>query len=508
MAEQHQIIRRGVFDADEYDRAFLTADYDRARDLLDAAPQTPNTILRLARLDLRVGKDVDALERLTALQPAEHRLRLERDVWLATAYSATADYQTALRIFDRVLEQIAPPDELYYAALFQKAHATWARRDLIALRALLGPLMSSPFPLYRGRGHLLLGWVHVGDGNLRRQADEYLRALDEFEGMAQPDMFVRLSTIFTLAALARELPLDDVAERVKHAYATLVPTSGMRVQYFKLTRVLGGIEALRGDELSAFRYYRAAAELAPNDRWRVLCMTDRAELARAAGERAFALDQLHAAHELASGISWNDASDEDRMALVNLAQLFAEEDAPIAQRYLAQFRSLTVPMNSRMALASDPRVQAFSAYAAGMALLQLGEIEDATGMLKDAWDLFERFGHGWRAALCAAGLYRATRESAWLSRANQQVKPWPNSWVAREVRRAPSRTRAENDESRVSPAQRPVLKLVLEGKRNAEIASTLARSPNTVRNHIAEIFKTFGVRSRSELIARLKTEKV
>jgi DNA-binding CsgD family transcriptional regulator len=47
------------------------------------------------------------------------------------------------------------------------------------------------------------------------------------------------------------------------------------------------------------------------------------------------------------------------------------------------------------------------------------------------------------------------------------------------------------------------LRLVLEGRRKADIAKALGKSPNTVRNHIAEIFRTFYVRSRSELIALL-----
>jgi DNA-binding CsgD family transcriptional regulator len=55
----------------------------------------------------------------------------------------------------------------------------------------------------------------------------------------------------------------------------------------------------------------------------------------------------------------------------------------------------------------------------------------------------------------------------------------------------------------VTRAQRPILRLLLEGRRNADIAVSLGKSPNTVRNHIAEIFRTFDVRSRSELIALL-----
>ncbi len=238
-----------------------------------------------------------------------------------------------------------------------------------------------------------------------------MKALDELESMREPDMLVRLSTIFTLAALSRELPLEnDIFERVRLAYEHMEPTSGLQLQYFKLTRVIGWIEALRGDELAAFRYFRTAAELAPAPHWRVLCMTDRAYLAGTTGERAFAMDQLYGAHEQARAISWNDAQQEDRMTLLNLAELFAAVDPAIAQRYLALFRSLRTPMDTRMLFASDPRVPALEAYSAGMALLRLGEVEAARTSLTQAWETFRDFGYGWRAALCALGLHKATRE--------------------------------------------------------------------------------------------------
>ena len=251
----------------------------------------------------------------------------------------------------------------------------------------------------------------------------------------------------------------------------------MHLQYFKLTRVIGWIEALRGDELAAFRYFRTAAELAPSPHWRVLCMTDRAYLAGTTGERAFAMDQLYGAHEQAGAISWNDAQQEDRMTLLNLAELFAAVDPGIAQRYLALFRSLRTPMDTRMLFASDPRVPALEAYSAGMALLRLGEIEAARSSLTQAWETFRDFGYGWRAALCALGLHKATRDARWLAQARTHAAPGRTGRVAREVRRAREAQTNVPDLDAVSPAQRHVLDLLLQGKRNAEIARALERSP-------------------------------
>ena len=51
---------------------------------------------------------------------------------------------------------------------------------------------------------------------------------------------------------------------------------------------------------------------------------------------------------------------------------------------------------------------------------------------------------------------------------------------------------------RLTPRQREVLALLIEGKSNKEIARLLALSDNTVRVHAAAIFKTLDVRNRTE----------
>jgi DNA-binding CsgD family transcriptional regulator len=508
MAKQKLVARSDAFDTAAFERAFLAADYDRCREIVAAAPPSDSAELALSRVDLRDGRAVDVIERLANVRPTETRLHAERDVWLGAAYAVTGDGDSALRHFDRAIADLQPPDELYYAAIFQKAHLYWMERRWEPLEPLVAQLIQAADPGYRGRGYVLRGWLHAGkSGDAHAQARDYLRALDEFDFMARPDLRLRLNTLLTLTALARELGLESVADRVRSAYGAMAPTSGMHVQYFKMTRILGWIDALEGDELSAFRRFRHAADLAPNDAWRVQCITDRATLARATGERAFMLDQLYAAHDLASRVSWSDAVEEDRMSLLNLAELFGDVDGALAQRYLAQFRSLRTPMDRRMGFANDERVRALEAYPAGIALLRLGETHAARRMLSEAYEIFTKFDYGWRASLAALGMHKAMQDPQWLVYARKAIKRWPKSWIAREVRDAQHSHSTSDEEAMVTRAQRPILRLLLEGKRNADIARTLGKSPNTVRNHIAEIFRTFDVTSRGELIALLSRRK-
>ena len=54
-----------------------------------------------------------------------------------------------------------------------------------------------------------------------------------------------------------------------------------------------------------------------------------------------------------------------------------------------------------------------------------------------------------------------------------------------------------------STRQWEILTRILRGKRVAEIAADLYLSPSTVRNHLAAIYKKFGVHSQTELVATL-----
>jgi DNA-binding CsgD family transcriptional regulator len=504
MANRHSVSRAAAFDAAGFERAFLAADFAACREIVARAPDSEVAAVSLSRVDLRDGRPVDVVGRLSSIRPADSRLRVERDIWLGAAYGASGDSESAHRLLDRALRSLAPPDELYYAAIFQKAHVQWMDRQWRALEKPAAELIACGHRAFRARGYVLRGWIHAGKNcDTHGQARDYLRALDEFDFMACPDQRLRLNTLMTLAALARELGLESVAERVRAAYDAMHPTSGMQVQYFKITRILGWIDALGGNELAAFRRFRQAADLAPTEFWRVQCIADRATLARATGERAFMLDQLYTAHELASRLSWNDATEEDRISLLTLAELFGDVDGALAQRYLAQFRSLRSPMDRRMGFADDARVRALESYPAGIALLRLGETQAAQQMLGEAYELFSKFDYGWRAALAALGLHKATQDPHWLQLARKAIKRWPKSWIARKIHDAQRAHSVSDEEASVTPAQRPILKLLLQGRRNAEIAQAVGKSPNTVRNHVAEIFRTFEVSSRGELIALL-----
>jgi DNA-binding NarL/FixJ family response regulator len=72
--------------------------------------------------------------------------------------------------------------------------------------------------------------------------------------------------------------------------------------------------------------------------------------------------------------------------------------------------------------------------------------------------------------------------------------------VARRVLRDYTQANKEEDRSYLTKREREVLKLVVEGKRNKEIAHLLVISPKTVSVHRTNIMAKLGVRSNIELV--------
>lgn len=54
---------------------------------------------------------------------------------------------------------------------------------------------------------------------------------------------------------------------------------------------------------------------------------------------------------------------------------------------------------------------------------------------------------------------------------------------------------------RISQREQEVLRLVVRGMQNSDIAEVLAISVGTVRNHVASLYEKIGVHSRSSIIA-------
>jgi tetratricopeptide (TPR) repeat protein len=399
--------------------------------LLDDAPR-PKALIWLACIEVREGRYASAISTLLRVRPTDPQLRAERDVWLARCYGNTGEYAMAHAFVERALTLVQPPNRTAYRAIYARALAYYLARQYDDAEAAILPLLSCGEAEYRAQAHALCGWIAARREDVRGQVHRLTKCFEEYDSVEEPLQYVFAHALTSLASLCREMPIAHMHDSVRRAFARVPRTNGIAGAYFQLTRLLGWIDALQGDELSAMRYWRDAEESAPSEFWRVFCLVDRAYLARASGRAQFAEESLAAAHEQASQLNWNRTRDEERIILLTIAQLFAAEQPALAERYLALFRSMPTEMDPRIGWFGDRRTRALQLYPQSIALLQLGERDAAIAMLEEAWNIFSHFEYGWRAALAALDLYKATGERRWLEHARRQIEPWPKSWIARD----------------------------------------------------------------------------
>ena len=487
------------FDNEEFELAFTAADFERCHELIDPAAGLSGELAR-ARLALREYRPVDVVGSLSgASTPGE--AGAARDVLLGAALGLTRDFAGGDRLINRALQTLPAGDPRHDDGLYYKALIAWMKHDYREAEEAASAAVTSPLANNRARAHILLSWITLRRGDVLGQVEELQKALDELDKAALPDQFYRANALYTLALLCRELPLHEVAPRVRTIFEALPWTSGLRLEHFQVTRLLAAIDELGGNELAAFANFRKATRLAPSEHWSVLCYLDRALLAKNTGEMAFAAEQLQEAYEIAQRLSWSEATGEERSALLVLAELFSYGDAGIAEQFLARFRTISSSVIPILSYGTDPRVKGLEAYTQGVAWLRLGDVDEGKAALNEAWSIFENFNYAWRAALCAMALHDATQDRRWIQQAAKRIEPWPRSWIARRIAEMGNTPMLRLD--RIPRAKRDVLELVRAGRRNSEIASILGRSPNTVRNQLAALFQMFNVRSRAELIAVL-----
>lgn len=479
---------------------FYAADYDACLRCLDDAPQSAESDFIRARTLLRRHQFVEVVRLLANRNTGRSkRDSIEHNLLLGAAYGLTKDFDQGLRLIEPALkneDSDLRADGLYYTGLIH-----WMRFDNAAAQTFAESLLGSADANNRARANTLLSWIAVRRHEMAGTAKYLTLALDEAETATPRDIGILANALFALAVLCREVPLPELADRVREVAAAMPWTADLATQQFHVTRALGWIDALNGDYLGAFRQLRTASQIAPSAPWRIVSLLDRASLARSTGETAFALDQLREASDLASSVQWARTQGEERTTLLILADLSASVDPAAATTYLSEFRSLQTPVTPNLTYESDPRARAFEAYSTGLVYAQLGDREQGKKLLIDAWNIFDAFRYDWRSALTAHHLHSITGDDLWRYNAAHKISSYPRSWIARmigENNRVPLRRED------LTATQLRVFNLLAEGRSTNAIAKELNRSPNTVRNHLRDIYQILNVRGRAELLAKIR----
>lgn len=485
----------------EFDRAFEEGRFRDAACLYAESAANdghPERALRAALAYLYTDP-ADSLRLLTRVRPSRTRidLAIERDALLAEAFGRTGDFASADLRLNAALKGAL---KLKDGDLIAKVGYRIVRRHLLQenpKKARAGLELAR-----NGRSrhsHIYALYAETLILPYEERVAEQADRLIEFLHLLDPNRceFVDLRAWAThaLACLARELYIPNALPEIERQLGGTAWPADYSQNLFQTLKGLAWAKALQGDYFNAFRHLKRASEVADTTAWKVVAACDRSYFARCFDEHRWSRVELDEAERLSSHVNWNATMAEERIGLLLLAELFVTVDASRSAMYLARYRELG-EIKSPLYYRRDARRDAYANYSTGVVEIALGNHKRGLAQLRKARELFERFGYDFRVARCLLEEYEVTRNHNLLPLAHEKLRHFEKSWLMSKLRGATADRTVW-----LPPMQQRVFEELCRGKSTLEISQSLDRSPFTVNNHIRQIFRTFDVKSRSELLA-------
>ena len=263
--------------------------------------------------------------------------------------------------------------------------------------------------------------------------------------------------------------------------------------------------ALDGEGVPALALMREAEDAAPTAAWRVWAQASCAALAAFFLERAAARTFADRATANAHVIDWNAAGAVERGAFLHLAEVYASlGEAATASAALREFDGLApCPHAERDGGDADPRQAGWYAHVAGLVRRGEGDLRGAAESLHAAVDVFHAHGCRWREVLSLIELdaLRGPAPGEFLDRAVAMIaEHFPVSFL---VRRLSPWSRAAIDPvvGTLTPAELDVLRHMLDGRCQRDIAHLTGRAYNTVRTQVQGLHRKLGTSSDLQIVA-------
>ncbi|MBD5655359.1 MAG: hypothetical protein IAI50_09265 [Candidatus Eremiobacteraeota bacterium] len=406
-----------------------------------------------ARTYLRAGSMSAAIDELDHLPDSDqHREQAEAAILRAAVFTRERRMdEAAAKLTDARVYAFGSGDGAIEAELhYYEALWHFANEDLDAMAASANEALSVedvlgreryfvPIENSRARGFQALVAVEASSGRYANQAGLLRRAVAELAEASTPDVWVEAALLHHSSVVTRDLDLVDDEPALREKAATL-PWSTATIRYQFLTRqALGWCRALRGDHIGAFRDFRGAVDVAPSRSLRVSALLDQAYLARELANIDVSRETLGFAVELSEQIRWEDTADDERVALLDLAEGLAQTEAPRARRIYESYRALKGSMSVLAVAKLDKRVYAQEAYVRGIVARGEGNTAAAIEHVRNALSTWIAIGFDWRAGLAAADLVELGMTGP-AAIARREAERRPSSWLARRVAKVLSPT--------------------------------------------------------------------
>jgi hypothetical protein len=481
---------------------------DEALDLLAGCAEWPTPYQEqglLLRADVLTAREAIAgLQELAAHADAFNTADARVGYFLssARAYMKARNLDAAEAMLESAQAALGEAHESRaYEVAYARARLSWNRREYDPQNEDLAFAIRSSDAAVRFNALNLRAWMHAGHENYRATMADLVACLRVYRehGLACGIANVA-GCVQSIFGISYEL-LDFNAEReAELVFDTIEWTPDLESIRYQSLRSLAWCAFLRGDSARAQWLLKDSKDAAPSDAWKTMAHVDRAYIARVNLNDAWAAEELYEAHGLARKVDWHATRDEERMALVMLAVLFAPIDLGHAQRYVSTFIELgSGNLSPAIEASHDPRrAVAAQKYAAGRVHGMLGNKSLGIRNLEEAYRMFSELEFDFRAALVAEALYELTNDTRWQQTACIHAAKFPACAIAQRLN-APA-LQSKNDEPEgLTLTQRQIAIAHCQGVEVEDLSRRFSRSTFTIEKQLQAIYAAFGVRSRSGL---------
>lgn len=342
----------------------------------------------------------------------------------------------------------------------------------------------------------LLGWIEVKREHYKRAGAHFFDALRREREATPTSVRLVCTMVYAATNMAVETVDLPLGRKLRKYFDELTWPASLGIDRFNTIVHFRFLSLLEGDLSDAWVLARESAVRAPSVPHAAIGETLAASGSRIIGDAVSAKLQFERAWEFLRKHRWGAADAETRVALTYFAYEAATEMPAEARKAMTLYDSLTERSFPENSLNADRRVAAFEAMASARIAEVQGETSRAIRFYRESLAGWRELHFDMRAAMVALDLERITNDSSYRETVAPILARAPKAWFAH-------RTLATIELlPDITPAEKLVLGLLLEGKSARAIADDLGRSVHTINNHTRKIFKAFGVTSRAAVLAR------
>ena len=497
----------------------MAGDVTRARELLEGALEEPAAADGMARAELlyrlagvrQLMDDFDAAHALgtEALHHAgdDARLAIQAKLLLAgVSYVTGRDWAAGMRHAFEAMELAERLDDPAILAATIGRCMTWCyvtghgyRRDLAeraaGLEAWTARFRTMDVPEYD------VAVIELQEGETEAAFDRLRRLLDRAERDGDYSSLPFLLANLTIGDFL-DGRADDARGRIDRALR-LSQVTEQRIAQVHALAYDARLAARLGDGDRARAAGTAAFDLMAATGWRVGEWPMRADLALLELSRGDASSALALVADALEPPGPDEPPRRRWAEGVAIECLLALGEHADARRALDEFAHFSQSHGS-------PRLAAELSRARARLHAADGSVDQADAAIAEAEGIHRRIGDRWelaRTLLAAGEVHRRARRRA---RARASLREALELFVflgsglwARQARDELSRIDAPRASGGLTPTQRRVAELVAGGMRNRQVADRLSMSVHTVEAHLSAVYRSLGIRSRSQVARAL-----